>query len=62
MYCIIKMMKLIRKFIISFGENKYNKNIKGQGGVSTAKNIKGLGWGQDFNFVKFTMLLLIIYK
>ena len=27
MYCIIKMMKLIRKIIISFRENKYNKNI-----------------------------------
>ena len=43
MYCIIKMMKLIRKIIISFRENKYNKNIKGLGGVNTAKNIKSLG-------------------
>ena len=44
MYCIIKMMKLIRKIIVSFGENKYKKNIKGLGGVSTAKISKAWVW------------------
>ena len=49
MYCIIKMMKLIRKIIISFRENKYNKNIKGLGGVSTAKISKAwVGSGLHF--------------
>ena len=49
MYCIIKMMKLIRKIIISFRENKYNKNIKGLGGVSTAKISKAwVGSGLQF--------------
>ena len=57
------MMKLIRKkdiIIIGFGENKYNINIKGSGGISTAKiSKKGSDGIRTTILLKITLLLLI---